>query len=46
MNCIFFDADGTETMTCLLAARDVQYDENFLYYKPRLHQNDESGNLS
>lgn len=45
-SCILFDADGDGDQDLLITNGDVQYDENSVYYKPRLYINDGKGNFS
>ena len=46
MDCILFDADGDSDLDLLITCGDVQYEENSIYYKPRLYINDGKGNFT
>ena len=46
MGCTLFDADGDGDLDLLVTGGDVQYEENAVYYKPRLYINDGKGNFS
>jgi hypothetical protein len=45
MDCVFFDADGDGDEDLLVTSGDVQFEENSIYYKPRLYINDSKGNF-
>jgi enediyne biosynthesis protein E4 len=46
MACILFDADQDGDLDLLVTSGDIQYEENSVYYKPRLYINDGKGNFS
>ena len=46
MDCILFDADKDGDVDLLVTCGDMQYEENSMYYKPRLYINDGKGNFS
>ena len=46
MDCILFDADNDGDLDLLVTCGDIQYEENSIYYKPRLYLNDGKGNFS
>ena len=46
MDCILFDADGDGDLDLLVTCGDIQYEENSIYYKPRLYLNDGKGNFT
>ena len=46
MDCILFDADKDGDLDLLVTCGDIQYEENSVYYKPRLYINDGKGNFS
>ncbi|MEO6730060.1 MAG: VCBS repeat-containing protein [Ferruginibacter sp.] len=46
MDCILFDADKDGDADLLVTCGDMQYEENSIYYKPRLYINDGKGNFS
>ncbi|MDP4261219.1 MAG: VCBS repeat-containing protein [Bacteroidota bacterium] len=45
-NCILFDADNDGDLDLLVTGGGMQYEENSVYYKPRLYLNDGKGNYS
>ena len=45
MDCILFDADKDGDLDLLITSGDMQYEENSIYYKPRLYINDGKGNF-
>jgi enediyne biosynthesis protein E4 len=45
MNCILFDADQDGDLDLLVTGGDIRYEENSIYYKPRLYLNDGKGNF-
>jgi hypothetical protein len=46
MACILFDADKDGDSDLLVTGGDMQYEENSIYYKPRLYLNDGKGNFT
>ena len=46
MDCILFDADQDGDLDLLITCGDIQYEENSVYYKPRLYLNDGKGNFT
>jgi enediyne biosynthesis protein E4 len=46
MGCIFFDANGDGYPDLLVTCGDVLYEENSIYYKPRLYLNDGKGKFT
>lgn len=46
MDCLLFDADRDGDDDLLVTCGDIQYDENSIYYKPRLYTNDGKGNFN
>jgi hypothetical protein len=46
MGCILFDADNDGDSDLLITYGDIQFQENSVYYKPRLYVNDGRGNFS
>jgi hypothetical protein len=46
MDCILFDADQDGDLDLLVTCGDIQYEENSIYYKPRLYLNDGKGNFT
>lgn len=46
MDCILLDADNDGDEDLLVTCGDIRYDENSVYYKPRLYTNDGKGNFS
>jgi len=46
MDCILFDADNDGDNDLFVTCGDVQFEENSIYYKPRLYVNDGKGNFS
>ncbi len=46
MDCILFDADQDGDLDLLVTCGDMQYEENSIYYKPRLYLNDGKGNFT
>ncbi|MEO6549311.1 MAG: VCBS repeat-containing protein [Ferruginibacter sp.] len=46
MDCIFFDADKDGDADLLVTGGDMQYEENSMYYHPRLYTNDGKGNFT
>jgi hypothetical protein len=44
--CTLFDADNDSDLDLVVACGDNKYEENSVYYKPRLYQNDGNGNFS
>ena len=46
MDCILFDADNDGDLDLLITCGDMQYEENSIYYKPRLYINDGKANFS
>ena len=46
MDCVLFDADGDGDLDLLVTNGDVMYEENSVYYKPRLYMNDGKGNFT
>ena len=46
MGCVLFDADGDGDLDLLVTCGDVLYEENSIYYKPRLYMNDGKGNFT
>jgi hypothetical protein len=46
MGCTLFDADGDGDPDLLVTGGDIQYEENAVYYKPRLYINDGEGKFS
>jgi len=46
MDCILFDADNDGDSDLLITGGDMRYEENSVYYKPRLYVNDGKGNFS
>src|SRR5205085_974104 len=45
MDCVLFDADNDGDLDLLVTSGDIQYEENSIYYKPRLYFNDGKGNF-
>ncbi len=45
-NCILFDADKDGNIDLLVTGNGMQYEENSVYYKPRLYRNDGKGNFT
>ncbi len=45
MDCVLFDADNDGDPDLLVTSGDIQYEENSIYYKPRLYFNDGTGNF-
>jgi len=45
MDCILFDSDNDGDQDLLITCGDVLYEENSIYYKPRLYINDGKGNF-
>jgi enediyne biosynthesis protein E4 len=45
-DCILFDADKDGDSDLLITGGDMQFEENSIYYKPRLYSNDGKGNFS
>ncbi|MGG9962871.1 VCBS repeat-containing protein [Ferruginibacter sp. SUN106] len=45
-DCILFDADKDGDSDLLITGGDMQFEENSVYYKPRLYTNDGKGNFS
>jgi hypothetical protein len=45
MACTFFDADGDGDPDLLVTGGDIQYEENSVYYRPRLYINDGKGHF-
>lgn len=46
LDCILFDADKDGDNDLLVTGGDMQFEENSVYYKPRLYRNDGKGNFS
>ncbi len=46
MDCILFDADQDGDLDLLVTGGDIQFEENSVYYKPRLYINDGKGNFT
>ncbi len=46
LDCILFDADQDGDLDLLVTCGDLQYEENSVYYKPRLYLNDGKGNFT
>ncbi|MEO8412806.1 MAG: VCBS repeat-containing protein [Ginsengibacter sp.] len=46
MDCLLFDADGDGDLDLLVTNGDVMYEENSVYYRPRLYLNDGKGNFT
>jgi enediyne biosynthesis protein E4 len=46
MDCTLFDADRDGDLDLLVTGGDTRYEENSIYYKPRLYINDGKGNFS
>ncbi len=46
MDCVFFDADNDGDADLLVTSGDMQYEENSIYYKPRLYKNEGQGRFS
>ncbi len=46
MDCVLFDADKDGDMDLLVTNGDIQYEQNSIYYKPRLYFNDGKGNFT
>lgn len=46
MGCVLFDADGDDDLDLLVTCGDIKYEENSIYYKPRLYLNDGKGNFT
>ena len=46
MDCVLFDADKDGDPDLLVTCGDMQYEENSMYYKPRLYINDGKDNFS
>ena len=46
MDCVLFDADNDGNPDLLVTSGDVLYEENSIYYKPRLYFNDGNGNFN
>ncbi|WP_276500227.1 VCBS repeat-containing protein [Terrimonas pollutisoli] len=46
LDCILFDADKDGDSDLLVTCGDMQYNENSIYYKPRLYINDGKANFS
>jgi enediyne biosynthesis protein E4 len=44
--CILFDADQDGDLDLLVTSGDIQYEENSVYYKPRLYLNDGKGHFT
>ncbi len=45
MDCILFDVDKDGDQDLLVTSGDIQYDEQSVFYKPRLYINDGKGNF-
>ena len=45
MDCILFDADRDGDLDLLVTGGDMQYEQNSVFYKPRLYGNDGKGNF-
>jgi hypothetical protein len=45
LDCILFDADKDGDSDLLVTCGDMQFEENSIYYKPRLYLNDGKGNF-
>ncbi len=45
LDCILFDADNDGDSDLLITCGDIQFQENSVYYKPRLYVNDGRGNF-
>jgi len=46
LDCILFDADKDGDSDLLVTCGDMQFEENSIYYKPRLYSNDGKGNFT
>jgi hypothetical protein len=46
MDCLLFDADNDGDLDLLVTGGDVQYEENSVYYRPRLYLNDGKGHFT
>jgi len=46
MDCVLFDADKDGDSDLLITCGDIQYEENSIYYKPRLYINNGKGNFA
>ena len=46
MDCVLFDADNNGDADLLVTSGDMQYEENSIYYKPRLYKNEGQGRFS
>jgi hypothetical protein len=46
VDCILFDADGDGDQDLLITSGDIRYEENSVYYTPRLYINNGKGNFS
>ncbi|MDP4247146.1 MAG: VCBS repeat-containing protein [Bacteroidota bacterium] len=46
MDCLLFDADNDGDLDLLVTGGDVQYEENSVFYKPRLYLNDGKGHFT
>ena len=46
MDCVLFDADNDGDADLLVTSGDMQYEENSIYYKPRLYRNEGQGRFS
>jgi hypothetical protein len=46
MDCILLDADNDGDSDLVVSSGGMQYEENSIYYKPRLYVNDGKGNFS
>jgi len=46
MDCVLFDADGDADLDLLVTCGDTRFEENSVYYQPRLYLNDGKGNYT